>query len=78
MVTSVATVVGAIPIALGLGAGSSSRRPLGYAIVGGVILSTAMTLFLVPVVYSLLDQVLGRVRKPKAVESAVAMTGDAP
>ncbi|MSR02326.1 MAG: efflux RND transporter permease subunit [Gemmatimonadetes bacterium] len=78
LMTSVATVVGAVPIALGLGAGSSSRRPLGYAIVGGVILSTAMTLFLVPVVYSLLDQVLGRVRKPKVAESAVAMTGDAP
>ena len=78
LMTSVATVVGAVPIALGLGAGSSSRRPLGYAIVGGVILSTAMTLFLVPVVYSLLDQVLGRARQPKAVESAVVMTGDVP
>jgi multidrug efflux pump subunit AcrB len=75
LMTSVATVVGAVPIALGLGAGSSSRRPLGYAIVGGVILSTAMTLFLVPVVYSLLDQVLGRARKPKLVESAGSVTG---
>ena len=77
LMTSVATVVGAVPIALGLGAGSSSRRPLGYAIVGGVILSTAMTLFLVPVVYSLLDQVLGRARKPKAVEAATVAAGEA-
>ena len=41
--------MGALPIALGLGAGSMSRRPLGYAIVGGVLFSTLLTLFLVPV-----------------------------
>jgi multidrug efflux pump subunit AcrB len=55
LMTSVATVMGAVPIALGLGAGSISRRPLGYAIVGGVVFSTALTLFLVPVVYSLME-----------------------
>ena len=41
--------------ALGLGAGSMSRRPLGYAIIGGMLFSTMLTLFLVPVVYVLLD-----------------------
>jgi multidrug efflux pump len=51
VMTSVSTVVSAIPIALGLGAGSVSRRPLGYAIVGGVLFSTVLTLYLVPVVY---------------------------
>jgi multidrug efflux pump len=55
VMTSVATIVGAMPIALGLGAGSASRRPLGYAIVGGMLFSTLLTLFLVPVVYVLLD-----------------------
>ncbi|HEX7024032.1 MAG TPA: efflux RND transporter permease subunit [Gemmatimonadales bacterium] len=55
LMTSVATIMGAIPIAMGLGAGSMSRRPLGYAIVGGVLFSTALTLFLVPVVYSLME-----------------------
>ena len=63
--TSVAVVMGAVPIALALGAGSISRRPLGYAIVGGVLFSTALTLFLVPVVYSLMEGVrvrVGRVR----------------
>ena len=55
LMTSVATIMGAVPIALGLGAGSMSRRPLGYAIVGGVLFSTALTLFLVPVVYSLME-----------------------
>ena len=53
--TSVATIMGAVPVALGLGAGSTSRRPLGYAIVGGVMLSTMLTLFLVPAVYLIFD-----------------------
>jgi multidrug efflux pump len=55
VMTSVATIAGAMPIALGLGAGSASRRPLGYAIVGGMLFSTLLTLFLVPVVYVVLD-----------------------
>ena len=76
LMTSVATVVGAVPIALGLGAGSSSRRPLGYAIVGGVILSTAVTLFLVPVVYSLLDQALYGSRA-KAASPTSVVAGEA-
>ncbi|MCG8468585.1 MAG: efflux RND transporter permease subunit [Gemmatimonadetes bacterium] len=51
LMTAVATIVGAMPIALGLGSGSASRRPLGYAIVGGLAFSTLLTLFLVPVVW---------------------------
>jgi multidrug efflux pump len=62
LMTSVATIMGAVPIALGLGAGSISRRPLGYAIVGGVFFSTALTLFLVPVVYSLMESLRVRIR----------------
>jgi multidrug efflux pump len=63
LMTSVSTVMGALPIMLGLGAGSISRRPLGYAIVGGVLFSTALTLFVVPVAYVLLDGLAGRVRR---------------
>ncbi|HEV8613108.1 MAG TPA: efflux RND transporter permease subunit [Gemmatimonadales bacterium] len=70
LMTSVAVVMGAIPIALALGAGSISRRPLGYAIVGGVVFSTALTLFLVPVVYSLMEGV--RVRVASARHRPVA------
>jgi multidrug efflux pump len=62
LMTSVATVMGALPIMLGLGAGSISRRPLGYAIVGGVLFSTFLTLFVVPVAYVLLDTARTRVR----------------
>jgi multidrug efflux pump len=65
LMTSVAIVMGAVPIALALGAGSVSRRPLGYAIVGGVVFSTALTLFLVPVVYSLIEGVRVKVRRAK-------------
>jgi multidrug efflux pump len=60
LMTSVATIMGALPIALGLGAGAASRRPLGYAIVGGVLVSTILTLFLVPVVYVLFDRATAR------------------
>jgi multidrug efflux pump len=55
VMTSVATIVSATPIAFGLGAGSVSRRPLGYAIVGGVLFSTLLTLYMVPTVYVLFE-----------------------
>ncbi|CAN5829127.1 efflux RND transporter permease subunit [soil metagenome] len=62
LMTSVATVAGALPIALGLGAGSLSRRPLGYAIVGGLVFSTLLTLYVVPAVYVIFDGLLARMR----------------
>jgi multidrug efflux pump len=62
LMTSVATVMGAVPIALGLGAGALSRRPLGYAIVGGMVFSTLLTLYVVPAVYVIFDRALTRLR----------------
>ena len=62
LMTSVSTVMGAVPIAFGLGAGSISRRPLGYAIVGGVLFSTLLTLYVVPAVYVIFDGLLARMR----------------
>ena len=56
--TSVATIMGAVPVAWGVGAGSESRKPLGYAIVGGVFFSTALTLFVVPAAYLVIPAVL--------------------
>lgn len=64
LMTSVATLIATAPIALGLGAGSISRRPLGYAIVGGLLFSTVLTLYLVPVAYVLLDALKAKVFKP--------------
>ncbi len=56
LMTSVAAVFGALPIAMGLGAGAGSRRPLGYAIIGGLVVSTMLTLFLVPAVFVVFER----------------------
>jgi multidrug efflux pump len=60
LMTSVAAVFGALPIALGLGAGAGSRRPLGYAIIGGLIVSTLLTLYLVPAVFVVFERMRGQ------------------
>jgi Cu/Ag efflux pump CusA len=69
--TSVATIFGAMPIAFGLGAGSGSRRPLGYAIIGGLLLSTMLTLFLVPAVFVVFER-LRRQRVPVPAKRSAA------
>jgi multidrug efflux pump len=76
LMTSVATIMGAVPIAIGSGAGATSRRPLGYAIVGGISFSTLLTLFVVPVVWMGLERVLARRRAP--AETAVLEPVEAP
>src|SRR6266567_1791069 len=74
LMTSVSTIMGAIPVMIGLGAGSTSRRPLGYAIVGGIFFSTALTLFVVPVGYVLLDRLTAR--KPSHARVARPVEAD--
>ncbi|HEX6750236.1 MAG TPA: efflux RND transporter permease subunit [Longimicrobium sp.] len=59
LMTSVAAIIGMLPIALGLGAGGGSRRPLGYAIIGGLLVSTLLTLYLVPAVFVLFERLRG-------------------
>ena len=55
LMTSMATIAGAIPPALALGAGAETQRPMAITLIGGMIVSTALTLFVVPAAYSLLD-----------------------
>ena len=56
LMTAVSTIGGVIPVALGMGVGSESRQPMAVAIAGGMLTSTALTLVVVPVIYSYLDQ----------------------
>lgn len=56
VMTAIATIFGAVPLALGLGAGAQSRQSLGLSVIGGMALATILTLFVIPVVYALLKQ----------------------
>ncbi|WP_353072672.1 multidrug efflux RND transporter permease subunit [Tunturiibacter gelidiferens] len=77
MMTTMAALLGGLPLALGTGTGSELRRPLGITIVGGLIVSQVLTLFTTPVVYLFFDRLARRSGRSKDVElHAHAMSAD--
>ncbi|HET7086465.1 MAG TPA: efflux RND transporter permease subunit [Rhizomicrobium sp.] len=66
MMTTMAALMGTLPIAFGSGAGAESRRPLGLCVAGGLLLSQLLTLYITPVIYSYLDRFATRFSRRKA------------
>ncbi len=66
MMTTMAALLGGVPLALGTGIGSELRRPLGIAIVGGLIFSQVLTLYTTPVIYLSFDRLAQRVTRRKS------------
>ncbi|MHB8766688.1 MAG: efflux RND transporter permease subunit [Deferrisomatales bacterium] len=78
LMTAVSTIAGVIPVALGLGVGSESRQPLAVAIAGGMLSSTFLTLGVVPVAYSYLDQLAHWGPLQRAKRRLLARDAEAP
>ena len=71
LMTTLSTILGILPIALSLGAGAESRKPMGLAVIGGLLIGTVLTLYVIPVIYTMLTS-----RSERPSLEAATMTGD--
>jgi multidrug efflux pump len=78
MMTTMAAMFGALPLAIGMGIGSELRKPLGISIVGGLIVSQMLTLYSTPVIYLWLDQFRQRWQKRRSARQAEQPVGAIP
>jgi HAE1 family hydrophobic/amphiphilic exporter-1 len=78
MMTTMAALMGTLPIALGAGAGAESRRPLGVAVVGGLFFSQIITLYITPVVYTYMDAFQKRLSRKREVTEPAGAHGAEP
>ncbi len=76
MMTTMAALLGTLPVAFGTGAGGEARRPLGIAVVGGLIVSQLLTLYITPVIYVYLDRFTGRRAKSSSRDQAAVWPGE--
>ena len=73
LMTTLAMIFGMLPLSLGLGEGSEQRAPMGQAVIGGVITSSVLTLVVVPIIYTLLDDLIGLFRRRTPVAAGAGV-----
>ena len=76
MMTTMAALLGAVPIAVGYGAGGEARQPLGLVVVGGLLFSQLVTLYLTPVFYTYMAQVQAWLNRRTVVRNAAPITAE--
>jgi HAE1 family hydrophobic/amphiphilic exporter-1 len=78
LMTSFAFILGCVPLALATGAGALRRQVMGFVVIGGMLAATFIAVFLIPVLFYLVERFMGKKKKAKEAESAPAELQPAP